>query len=104
MGWHIWKLSGGSLGAALLGSFRSFLAGQSRERPSSPPGLRWFRWGRSFLYPEPWLRPGRATSSQSPGVQEQKPPAGGAGPHGNTTRGPACPTLGAEEGEWEESG
>lgn len=86
------------MGAALLGSFRSVLARQSLAGPSSPPGLRWFRLGRSFLYPEPWLGPGRATSSQSPGVQEQKPPAEGAGPHGNTTRGPACPTPGAEEG------
>lgn len=90
--------------AVLLVSFRSFLAGQSQEGPSSPPGLRWFRWGRSFLYPEPWLGPERITFSQSPGVQEQKPPAEGAGPHGNTTRSPACPTPEAEEGVWEELG
>lgn len=90
-------------GSVLLGSLKTVLAGQGRG-VQFPPGLRWFQWGRSFQSSEPWLESGKATFQPRPGVPTRKRPAERARPHGNTTRGLAWPTLGAEEGVKKESG
>lgn len=82
LGWQL-GVSGGHLGAALqMGECeRIGAAGLARKCFSwtgpggahFPPGLKWFRWGRSFQSPEPWRQPGRAASRRRPGLPAPKP-------------------------------